>query len=145
MRLRNIPKISQPMSEETKQKISAKMKGRKVPEDVIARRINTRMQNHVVWTSRETRRKISDSMRGRKLSEETKQKISAALKGRKKSIEARRPQSKATREKIAKTLREYHAKRREARANGDLDIANNIVETRAANTRRKARRKLLGE
>jgi hypothetical protein len=66
------------LSEETRQRISAALKGRpKSPE--WKRKISTALQGHQV--SAETARKIADSKRGRPLSPEHRQRISDALRG----------------------------------------------------------------
>lgn len=146
MRLRNVRRFPKPMPEETKEKISKANKGRKVSKETILQRTNTRMRKHPVWHTRETRQKIGDALRGRKVSDETKKKISEKMKGRKLSLTARSKlcvaKTPAVKQKISDSLKAYHARLKKDRENGDEDVAAKIVETRAANQRKKARRRL---
>lgn len=155
MILRNVRRIPRKHTEETKQKISESLKGRKLSKESIARRTNTRAQRHVIWHSEETRRKISDTMRGRKVAPEVKAKISAKLKGRNRKIWECRPHTPETREKIRQSMLKYHAIRKrqlenwareeaeeQVLAEEQESVADKIKEVREADRIRKRRRQL---
>ena len=69
-------------SEETRSKISRSLMGRKIPEDVVRKIIQTKKENGYKH-SEETKRKIGDGHRGKKMSSEAKEKMSIAKKGKK--------------------------------------------------------------
>ncbi len=88
-------------------------KGKKIPKDILIKRVKTRKDKGVPWNSKEmrlkasishigkkqskkTRKKRSNSLKGRKISEETKLKISEKLKGRIFTEETKLKMSKAS-------------------------------------------------
>ena len=77
--------IGHKISDITRKKISAKHKGRKIPKEVVARRVATFKAN----MTDERRKMYGDISRGRKVSDETRAKLSKVNKGRVLSSEAR--------------------------------------------------------
>ena len=84
--------LSIPLTEKTKQKISEKLKGRKISEETKEK---LRWVNIGKKLSEETKKKISEKHKGKILSEETKRKIGVASKGHVLSEEIRCKISKA--------------------------------------------------
>lgn len=78
-------------NEETKLKVSKKLKGRKISKDTIEKIIETRRKNNIEWNSKERNEKVSKIMKtkigdknnryGIKHSSETKKAISEKAKG----------------------------------------------------------------
>lgn len=98
------------LSQETKDKISASLKGRtkvisaeqrqKISQTMTGRKLSPEHRQHII----DSRKKQADKMRGRKMTPEQRQKVSEALKGHKLSEE--------TRAKISATRKErYPAKK----------------------------------
>lgn len=77
--IRNIRKLDDWAEQEKRRKISEKLKGRKIPEEVIKKRSET-----VRGTKRsdEHKRKTSATLKGHSVSEQTRAKISKANKGK---------------------------------------------------------------
>lgn len=73
-------KKHEPMSQETREKISNALKGRKASEESKKKMSEAQMGKHSISHSEETKAKISKSHKGRKFTEEHKQKISKARK-----------------------------------------------------------------
>lgn len=83
-------------NEDNRKKRSEKMKGKKMPEDVVKRRNETRRKNNPEWHSKEMREKMSLVMKtkvgdknhryGKKHSDETKKKISNSIKNNKNNL-----------------------------------------------------------
>lgn len=106
-------------TDETKAKISAALKGRKVSAATVARLIE---YNKTRVLSPESRRKFSDVQKGKKLSDETKAKISEANKGKFVSEETRakiaesnrrRTVSEETRLKMSESIKQTWERKRQ--------------------------------
>jgi len=143
-------KIGSHHSEETKRRISAKLKGRKIDPDVILRRINTRMRLHPIWHTEETRKKLGDAREGKKHSEETKKKISEAASKRKASLTERgrrawarrmHTHSEETKRKISASMSKYHATKDDDKIKLEHEISDSLAEFKATQKRKKERRK----
>lgn len=96
---RRIHRCNQPLSAETRSRISESRKGKKLTEE-HCRKLSEAHKGHLAWNkglraSLETRLKLSMAAKGRLLSTETREKISEANKGRKRSEETRRKMSEA--------------------------------------------------
>lgn len=77
--------IGHKISDITRKKISAKHKGRKIPKEVVDRRVATFKAN----MTDERRKMYGDITRGRKISAETRAKLSKINKGKSVSVETR--------------------------------------------------------
>lgn len=114
-----------PHTEETKQKISNTVKGRKPNNygkkwsEEQRKAFSEKMKGHKGWTkgkslSEEHKQKISDSLKGRQHSNEHNKKVSEALKGRQLSEEHIKHMSEALKGRISpnkgKTFSEEHRK-----------------------------------
>lgn len=89
-----------PYSEETKKQISETKKGIKLSGET-KQKIKEKRKLQIIVCSEETKRKISETKKGKKLSENHKKKVSLALKGRKLSEEHKKNISNARRNKFA--------------------------------------------
>ena len=110
--------IEEKISDETKEKISAKLKGKSLSDETCKKMSEARKgeKHHFYGKSKseEHRQKIAASLTGKTLSDETKAKISAAQKGKPKPNSGGHPNPHKG-EPWSQARREAHIKQKEAR------------------------------